>query len=106
MDSYVDEGAQMGLLHADNVMRSLAEATGGVSFFPMFSGRYSGIYEAINRDLRHQYTLTYISGNTSDNGKFRKLRVEVRDIDLNADGKADKLKVRHKKEYYPTGSPR
>ena len=88
------------MLEADNVMRSLAEATGGLSFFPRFSGEYPGIYETVNLDLRHQYTLGFVSTNPKSDGKLRKLRVEVIGTDIDHDGKPDKLKVRHKKGYY------
>jgi hypothetical protein len=81
-------------------MRSLAEATGGLSFFPRFSGEYRDVYEAVNADLRHRYTLGFVSTNPRVNGQLRKLKVEVVDTDVDRNGKSDKLKVRHKKGYY------
>ncbi len=98
IDPYRDSGRQLGLLEADNVMRSLAEATGGLSFFPRFSGEYQDIYRTVSADVRHQYTLGYVSNNPkTTGGTLRKLRVEVTGTDVNNDGKPDKLMVRHKK---------
>jgi VWFA-related protein len=104
LDPYMEPGAQITFLQADNVMRSLAEATGGLSFFPRFSGEYPGIYETVNADLRHRYTLGFVSTNPHVDGKLRKLKVEVVDTDVDHDGKPDKLKVRHKKGYYAPNS--
>jgi VWFA-related protein len=99
-DPYMESHTDTGLYTANNVMRSLAEATGGLSFFPQFSGEYGEIYANVNADLKHQYSLEYVSTNTKADGKLRKLRVEVIETDVNHDGKPDKLKVRHKRGYY------
>jgi VWFA-related protein len=87
-------------LQADNVLRSYAERTGGASFFPRFEGQYRGIYETVGSYLRHQYSLGFIPKNLKKDGKLHKIRVEVADLDVNKDGKVDKLKVRHKQGYY------
>jgi hypothetical protein len=89
----------MGLLHADNVMHSIAQLSGGQAYFPRYAQQFPGIYEAINRDLRNQYALGYVSSWPTVAGKFRKLRVEVALTDLNADRKPEKLKVRHRSGY-------
>jgi VWFA-related protein len=99
-DPYMESHTDTGLFGANNVMRSLAEATGGLSFFPRFSGEYREIYANVLGDLKHQYRIEYLSTNTKADGKLRKLRVEVIDTDVNHDGKPDKLKVRHKRGYY------
>ncbi len=87
-------------LQADNVMRSLAEATGGAGFFPRFAGEYPGIYQTVSAQLRNQYSLGFVPKVRKADGKQHKLRVEVPDMDVNKDGKLDKLRVRHKKGYY------
>ncbi len=86
-------------LQADNVMRSLARLSGGIAFFPKFEGEYPSIYESVGAHLRHQYSLGYVSNNLGKDDKLRKLKVEVPRIDVDGDGKPDKLKVRHKKGY-------
>jgi len=91
---------QITFLQADNVMRSMAEATGGKVFLPRFVGEYPSIYEQVGANLRYQYSLGFIPKVRKTDGKLHKLRVEVPDLDVNKDGKPDKLKVRHKKGYY------
>jgi hypothetical protein len=81
-------------------MRSLAEATGGKGFFPRFVGEYPSIYEMVSASLRNQYSLGFIPKVRKTDGKMHKLRVEVPPMDVNNDGKPDKLKVQHKRGYY------
>jgi VWFA-related protein len=87
-------------LQADNVMRSLADATGGRGFFPRFVGEYPSIYESVSASLRNQYSIGFVPKVRKTDGKLHKLRVEVPPLDVNKDGKPDKLKVLHKKGYY------
>src|SRR5437867_1843686 len=47
---------QITFLQADNVMRSLAEATGGAAFFPRFVGEYPSIYQAVAANLQNEYS--------------------------------------------------
>ena len=91
---------QITLLQADNTLRSLAENTGGIAFFPRFVTEYPSIYETVSNNFRDQYSLGFVPKNQKKDGKFHKLRVEVPGLDLNNDGKPDQLKVRHKKGYY------
>ena len=95
----MEPGAGIARLQAENVMRSFAEASGGLFYFPRFAGEYPWMYENARADVTYQYRLAYVSTNQTASAKLRKLRVEVADIDINNDGKADKLKVRHKKGY-------
>jgi Ca-activated chloride channel family protein len=90
----------IGLLAADNQLRSLSEATGGQAFYPRFQTEYPDIYDNISKQLRHQYSIGFVPANLKRDGKFHKLRVDVTDLDLNKDGKKDGLKARHKKGYY------
>ena len=48
--------------------------------------------------LRNQYSLAYASTNTKRDGKFRKIKVQVR-ADINGDGKPDDLKVQTRQGY-------
>jgi VWFA-related protein len=91
---------QITFLQADNVMRSLAEATGGYAWFPRFQGEYPNIYQAVSANLRNEYSLGFVPKIRKTDGKLHKIRVEVPNLDVNKDGKPDKLKVRHKKGYY------
>jgi VWFA-related protein len=98
-DPFGDMDFGTDMLQADNAMRSFAEATGGLSFFPQFAGEFRSIYQSVNADIRRQYRLEFFSTNRSVNEASRKLRVEVTGTDIDHDGKPDKLKVRHKKSY-------
>jgi VWFA-related protein len=100
LERYYSNLDQITFLQADNVMRSLAEATGGAAWFPRFPGEYPGIYEMVSASMRNQYSLGFVPKVRKTDGKLRKLRVEVPNLDVNSDGKPDKLKVRHKKGYY------
>jgi VWFA-related protein len=87
-------------LAADNQLRALAEGTGGQAFYPRFPTEYPDIYDNISKQLRNQYSISFVPTNLKKDGKFHKLKVEVADLDLNKDGKKDGLKARHKKGYY------
>jgi Ca-activated chloride channel homolog len=100
MESRMAPEDMITFLQADNVMRSLAEATGGKGYFPRFVGEYPSIYEMVSASLRNQYSLGFIPKTRKTDGKLHKLRVEVPPMDVNQDGKPDKLKVQHKKGYY------
>jgi Ca-activated chloride channel homolog len=91
---------QITFLQADNTLRSLAELTGGFAWFPRFQGEYPNIYQMISANLRNEYSLGFVPKVRKTDGKLHKLRVEVPNLDVNKDGKPDKLKVRHKKGYY------
>jgi hypothetical protein len=99
-ERYFSNLDQITFLQADNVMRSLAEATGGTAWFPRFPGEYPGIYQMVSANLRNQYSLGFVPKIRKTDGKQHKLRVEVPNLDVNNDGKPDKLRVRHKKGYY------
>jgi VWFA-related protein len=99
-ESHMAPEDNITFLQADTVMRSLAEATGGAAFFPRFQGQYPSIYESVGANLRNQYSLGFVPKVQKKDGKLHRIRVEVPDMDVNQDGKPDKLKVRHKKGYY------
>ena len=73
-----------------SVLTSLAEISGGNVFVPTASKDLAGVYSAILDELKAQYVLGYVSDNPRADGRFRRLRVNVR-------GRA--LKVRHRQGY-------
>src|SRR5215467_4059042 len=99
-ESRLSPMAEITFLQADNVMRSLADATGGYAWFPRFQGEWPSIYQAVSENHRNEYSLGFVPKVRKNDGKLHKLRVEVPNLDVNHDGKPDKLKVRHKKGYY------
>jgi VWFA-related protein len=85
-------------LMADNRLRAVAELTGGDSYFPRFPAELPTIFRNISNSLRNQYSLAYASSNPKHDGKFRKIRVEVK-ADINKDGKPVPLKVQTRQGY-------
>jgi Ca-activated chloride channel family protein len=61
-----------------DVLRRLAGATGGDAFLPGKLDEVVAICEGIARDIRHQYTLGYISSNAVKPGVYRSIRVLAR----------------------------
>src|SRR5207237_10018933 len=74
MESRMSGEASITFLQADNVLRSLAEATGGTAFFPKFQGEFRSIFETVSAHLRNQYSLGFVPTNRKTDGKFHKLR--------------------------------
>jgi Ca-activated chloride channel family protein len=61
------------------LLRRLAQATGGESFFPREVNAVEDVLREIARDIRNSYTLGYVSSNSARNGAFRRIRVAVTD---------------------------
>jgi VWFA-related protein len=66
-------------LQADNQMRTFAQLTGGMSFFPRFTGEMPDIFSTINQSIRSKYQLVYHPTDAKQDGTYRKLRVELVD---------------------------
>ncbi len=95
---YISGAMSSELLMADNRLRSFADFTGGEAFLPRFVTEFPSIFQNISAMLRNQYSLAYVSSNTKRDGKFRKIKVEVK-VDVNNDGKPDDLKIFTRKGY-------
>jgi Ca-activated chloride channel family protein len=83
-----------------NVLKRLAQEAGGEAFFPARLDEVVAVCERIARDIRHQYTLGYVSSNTAQPGSYRALRVLAQ-----APGKG-KLVVRTRSGYIAAGESR
>jgi Ca-activated chloride channel homolog len=57
------------------VLKQLARATGGETFLPNALSEVVPICERIARDIRSQYTITYIPTNRSSDSKYRVIRM-------------------------------
>jgi len=76
------------------VLKRFAKETGGEAFFPESSKELALICEGIARDIRNQYTLTYVPTITKQNGGYRV-------IDVNASSpKHGHLSVRTRPGYF------
>jgi VWFA-related protein len=69
--------ARMNYLQGENQMKTFAHMTGGMSWFPQFEGEMPSDFQQLVAFLRHQYSVTYTPSNTSTDGKFRKIKVEL-----------------------------
>jgi len=84
---------QLDFLQADNQMTTFARMTGGMSFFPRFTGEMPDIFHTINDTIRNQYQLTYKPTNSKQDGTYRKLRVEL------IDGEGQPLRIQDEKHH-------
>lgn len=64
-----------------HALKELAKATGGEAFFPRSVKEALPICEQIARDIRNQYTISYVPTNQKRDGTYRaiQLKAEVRD---------------------------
>lgn len=74
-------GPRMDYLQAQNEMRTFAAMTGGRAWFPRFDGEIPGVMQDVAASLRNQYSLAYTPSNSTPDGKYRKIKVEVLETD-------------------------
>ena len=81
-----------------NLQRSrlaqIAEESGGEAFFPLSMKEIEGAYERILIQVRAQYMLGYVSTNTAQDGRWRKVEIKVRRPDLKG------IRVQTRKGYF------
>lgn len=76
-----------------DLLRQLADATGGEAFFPRTLGEVRPLLERVARDIRSGYTVGYVPPAGSDGPRRRRVSVDVR----SPDGR--KLAVRARSAY-------
>src|SRR5215471_14941298 len=64
---------------ADNQMRSFAKMTGGKVYFPLFQASFRDAFADIGQTIRNQYSISYHPTNRTQDGSFRKIKVELVD---------------------------
>jgi Ca-activated chloride channel family protein len=62
---------------AKRALTEIAQASGGVAFFPENVEDVHAICEQVAHDIRHQYTLAYYPSNSARDGSFRTVHVDV-----------------------------
>ena len=87
----------MDYLQADNEMKTFSSLTGGMSFFPRFTGEMPDIFQSINDSVRSKYQLIYRPSNAKQDGTYRKLRVAV----VDAEGKPLRVEDQSDKKHKP-----
>lgn len=75
----------------DAVLEQMVSATGGKVYYPRKLDDLGLSFQEINRELRSQYSISYLSSNAKRDGGFRSIRVGV---------KGRQLTVRHRKGYF------
>jgi Ca-activated chloride channel family protein len=63
--------------NAKKALTAIADASGGLAFFPENVEDVHAICEQVAHDIRHQYTLAYYPSNTAKDGTFRAVHVDV-----------------------------
>ena len=79
-----------------DVLRDLAQRTGGRAFFPDKKFDLDAAFAEIERELRTQYLIAYSSTNKKRDGSYRKISIEITNPEL----KKEKLEIRHRPGYY------
>ena len=79
-----------------NVLRDLAERTGGRAFFPKKQEDLPAAFAEIEQELRSQYLLAYASTNKTRDGSFRKMSIEI----INPELRRQQLKLRYRPGYF------
>jgi Ca-activated chloride channel family protein len=75
-------------------LAQIAEESGGEAFFPLSMKEIEAAYERILIQVRAQYTLGYVSTNTAQDGRWRKVEIKVRRPDLRG------LRIQTRKGYF------
>lgn len=89
------KNAKKMVRHSKKILTELAEATGGMAYFPDSLDQVTPVCEQVARDIRNQYTLGYYPTNTAKDGTFRAVQVQM----LPPHGHP-KLNVRTRTGYY------
>ena len=79
----LDSIGRLSFLQADNQLRTFANETGGMSFFPRFEAEFPGIFRSVAEAMRNEYVLTYNPSNQARDGKVRKIKVQLIDPETN-----------------------
>jgi VWFA-related protein len=95
----------LSYIQAQQQLKTFAALTGGRYWSPRFDGEVPGIMADVANSLRNQYSLAYTPTNSTPDGKYRKIKVELLGDDggpftiNNAKGKPVKLVVYARQGY-------
>ena len=79
-----------------DVLRTVAERTGGRAFFPKKEVDLKTAFAEIEQELRTQYLIAYSSTNKKRDGAYRQVRIEI----SNPAVQKEQLKLRHRPGYF------
>lgn len=89
----LDEENKRSAGKAENALKQIANASGGIAFFPR-PAEVEGVCKKIAGDIRNQYVVGYYPENKARDGSYRVVKVAVKAKGLG------KLGVRHRPGYY------
>lgn len=75
-------------------LTQIAEATGGLAFFPATKKDIDLAYEQVHADVKSRYLIGYVSSNQTNDGQWRKLDVRLNRADLKT------ARIRTRKGYF------
>jgi VWFA-related protein len=78
-----------------DVLRTVAERTGGRAFFPKKEVDLKTAFAEIEQELRTQYLIAYSSSNKKRDGGYRRVHIEIVNPALK-----DQLRLRHRPGYF------
>lgn len=78
------------------ILRELAQRTGGRAFFPDKKFDLNAAFAEIEKELRTQYLLAYSSTNKRRDGAYRKVTIEITNPEL----RKQNLELRHRPGYF------
>jgi len=90
-----DEDSKKSRSRARKALKEIAEASGGLAFFPENVADVHEICVQVAHDIRNQYTLAYYPSNSKRDGTFRAISVDV--VSPRGHGK---LTARTRRGYY------
>ena len=67
------------LTEGDQILKNIAEETGGRAFFPYHVDDLDQSFQDIGDELRNQYSIAYSPTNSSLDGRYHKIRIEIPD---------------------------
>src|SRR4029453_7273016 len=67
----------MHLTEGDEILKNLAEETGGRAFFPYHVDDLNQSFPDIGDELRSEITITYSPSNFIAKGKYHKIKIEI-----------------------------
>jgi len=77
LSMYSPNGGGISYLQAQNQLKTFAAMTGGKAWFPALEGQVPEILREVVGSLRSQYSIGYVPQNSSLDGKYHKIKVEL-----------------------------
>jgi len=72
-------GDNITTMQAENALKTIASYSGGQAYFPRFEQEVPQDYQQVAQQLRMQYSLGFVPTNTTKDGRYHKLKVDVVD---------------------------